>query len=165
MKHLFKVVSPVVLVALVVLVSAACEGSQGLRGDSGAQGTQGPQGPQGSQGLQGADGSAGPASSAFPTAIMLVPTEAEEGRPTITVFGSGWQLDEAITIEAYGPDGYHVFIGGAMADASGTFETEIRARSRVQEGGPFEPGLYSIVALGSKNGGASASLVVTAAAP
>ena len=97
-----------------------------------------------------------------PTAIMLVPAEVEEGRPKIKVFGSGWQNEEAVTVEVYGPDGYHVFIGGAVADASGTFEVEIRPRSREREGGPLKPGLHGVVVLGSKNGGASATLMVTA---
>jgi hypothetical protein len=95
-------------------------------------------------------------------AIVLSPTEAEEGRPRINVIGSGWQNEEAVTIEVYGPDDYHVFIGGAVADSSGTFQVEIRPRKREREGGPLKPGLHSIVVLGSKNGGASAPLVVTA---
>ena len=74
--------------------------------------------------------------------------------------GSGWQTEEAVTLEVYGPDGYHVFIGGAVTDQAGTFEVEIRPRSRESEGGPFGVGLHSVVALGSKNGGASAPLVV-----
>jgi hypothetical protein len=95
----------------------------------------------------------------------LTPTEVEEGRPTVTVLGSGWQPDEAVTIEVYGPEGYHVFIGGAMADQAGTFDVDIRPRSRESEGGPFGAGLHSVVALGSMNGGASAPLVVTAEEP
>jgi hypothetical protein len=100
----------------------------------------------------------------FPTSIMVIPSEVEEGRPTINVLGSGWQPDEAVTLEVYGPDGYHVFIGGGLADQAGTFEIEIRPRSRESEGGPFGPGLHSVVALGSKDGGASSPLMVTAAA-
>ena len=93
---------------------------------------------------------------------MLSPNEVEEGRPKIKVLGSGWQNEEAVTIEVYGPDGYDVFIGGAVADASGTFEVEIRPRRREREGGPLKPGLHGVVVLGSKNGGASAPLMVTA---
>lgn len=93
---------------------------------------------------------------------MLSPTEVEEGRPRINVTGSGWQNEEAVTIEVYGPDDYHVFIGGAVADSSGTFQVEIRPRKRTSEGGPLKPGLHSVVVLGSKNGGASAALTVTA---
>jgi hypothetical protein len=95
---------------------------------------------------------------------MVIPSEVEEGRPKINVLGSGWQPDEAVTLEVYGPDGYHVFIGGGLADQAGTFEIEIRPPSRESEGGPFGPGLYSVVALGSKDGGASSPLMVTAAA-
>ena len=54
-----------------------------------------------------------------------------------------------------------VFIGGAVADSSGTFQVEIRPRKREREGGPLKPGLHGIVVLGSKNGGASAPLMVT----
>ena len=93
---------------------------------------------------------------------MLVPNEVEEGRPKIKVLGSGWQPEEAVAIEVYGPEGYHVFIGGAVADESGTFEVTIRPRRRVREGGPLKPGLHGVVALGTMNGGASAPLVVTA---
>jgi hypothetical protein len=94
-------------------------------------------------------------------AIELSPSEVEEGRPRITVTGSGWQNEEAVTIEVYGPDDYHVFIGGAVADSSGTFQVQIRPRKRAREGGPLSPGLHSVVVLGSKNGGASALLTVT----
>ena len=55
-----------------------------------------------------------------------------------------------------------LFIGGAVADSSGTFQVEIRPRKRTSEGGPLKPGLHSVVVLGSKNGGASAALTVTA---
>jgi len=143
-------------------------GISGLPGLPGIEGPPGPAGGQGSQGSQGEQGSPGPTgasgapSSAFPVAIILSPTEVEEGRPRINVIGSGWQNEEAVTIEVYGPDDYHVFIGGAVADSSGTFQVEIRPRSREREGGPLKPGLHGIVVLGSKNGGASAPLMVTA---
>ena len=143
-------------------------GISGLPGLPGIEGPPGPAGGQGSQGSQGEQGSPGPTgasgapSSAFPVAIILSPTEVEEGRPRINVIGSGWQNEEAVTIEVYGPDNYHVFIGGAVADSSGTFQVEIRPRSREREGGPLKPGLHGIVVLGSKNGGASAPLMVTA---
>jgi len=143
-------------------------GISGLPGLPGIEGPPGPAGGQGSQGSQGEQGSPGPTgasgapSSAFPVAIILSPTEVEEGRPRINVIGSGWQNEEAVTIEVYGPDDYHVFIGGAVADSSGTFQVEIRPRKREREGGPLKPGLHGIVVLGSKNGGASAPLMVTA---
>ena len=140
-------------------------GLPGLPGVDGAAGSVGPQGQQGAQGEQGpagANGAAGAPSAAFPVAITLSPSEVEEGRPRINVTGSGWQNDEAVTIEVYGPDDYHVFIGGAVADSSGTFQVEIRPRSRTTEGGPLKPGLHSVVVLGSKNGGSSAPLTVTA---
>jgi hypothetical protein len=143
-------------------------GISGLPGLPGIEGPPGPAGGQGSQGSQGEQGSPGPTgasgapSSAFPVAIMLSTAEVEEGRPRINVIGSGWQNEEAVTIEVYGPDDYHVFIGGAVADSSGTFQVEIRPRSREREGGPLKPGLHGIVVLGSKNGGASAPLMVTA---
>ncbi len=140
-------------------------GKPGLPGFPGVDGPAGPAGPQGVPGPQGKQGSAGAAgapSAAFPVAIMLSPTEVEEGRPRINVTGSGWQNEEAVTIEVYGPDDYHVFIGGAVADSSGTFQVEIRPRKRTSEGGPLKPGLHSVVVLGSKNGGASAALTVTA---
>ena len=142
-------------------------GISGLPGLPGIEGPPGPAGGQGSQGSQGEQGSPGPTgasgapSSAFPVAIILSPTEVEEGRPRINVIGSGWQNEEAVTIEVYGPDDYHVFIGGAVADSSGTFQVEIRPRKREREGGPLKPGLHGIVVLGSKNGGASAPLMVT----
>jgi len=177
MKHILKAISFITLVSLMALVLAACAGASGApgpqgepglpgisgkpglpgnAGNPGAPGAPGDPGPAGPQGIQ------GPPSSAYPTAIMLVPGEVEEGRPKIKVFGSGWQNEEAVTIEVYGPDGYHVFIGGAIADASGTFEVQIRPRKRVREGGPLKPGLHGVVVLGSKNGGASAPLMVTA---
>ena len=140
-------------------------GLPGLPGVDGAAGSVGPQGQQGAQGEQGstgANGAAGAPSAAFPVAIVLSPSEVEEGRPRINVIGSGWQNDEAVTIEVYGPDDYHVFIGGAVADSSGTFQVQIRPRSRTSEGGPLKPGLHSVVVLGSKNGGSSAPLTVTA---
>ena len=140
-------------------------GLPGLPGVDGAAGSVGPQGQQGAQGEQGstgANGAAGAPSAAFPVAIVLSPSEVEEGRPRINVIGSGWQNDEAVTIEVYGPDDYHVFIGGAVADSSGTFQVQIRPRSRTSEGGPLKPGLHSVVVLGSKNGGSSAALTVTA---
>ena len=107
-------------------------------------------------------GEVGPPGSSHPTSISLIPSEAEEGRPTIKVLGAGWQPDEAVTIEVFGPDGYRNIIGGALADAAGTFETDIRPPSRTSEGGPFRPGLHSVVVLGSKEGGASAALMITA---
>ena len=137
-------------------------GLPGIEGPPGPAGRQGPQGSQGEQGSPGPTGASGAPSSAFPVAIILSPTEVEEGRPRINVIGSGWQNEEAVTIEVYGPDDYHVFIGGAVADSSGTFQVEIRPRSREREGGPLKPGLHGIVVLGSKNGGASAPLMVTA---
>ena len=137
-------------------------GLPGIEGPPGPAGRQGPQGYQGEQGSPGPTGASGAPSSAFPVAIILSPTEVEEGRPRINVIGSGWQNEEAVTIEVYGPDDYHVFIGGAVADSSGTFQVEIRPRSREREGGPLKPGLHGIVVLGSKNGGASAPLMVTA---
>jgi len=137
-------------------------GLPGIDGPAGPVGPQGPQGPQGAQGASGSTGAAGAPSAAFPVAIVLAPSEVEEGRPRINVTGSGWQKDEAVTIEVYGPDDYHVFIGGAVADSSGTFQVEIRPRKRASEGGPLKPGLHSVVVLGSKNGGASAPLTVTA---
>ena len=137
-------------------------GLPGIEGPPGPAGRQGPQGSQGEQGSPGPTGASGAPSSAFPVAIILSPTEVEEGRPRINVIGSGWQNEEAVTIEVYGPDDYHVFIGGAVADSSGTFQVEIRPRKREREGGPLKPGLHGIVVLGSKNGGASAPLMVTA---
>ena len=137
-------------------------GLPGIEGPPGPAGAQGSQGTQGEQGPPGPTGASGAPSSAFPVAIMLSPTEVEEGRPRINVIGSGWQNEEAVTIEVYGPDDYHVFIGGAVADSSGTFQVEIRPRKREREGGPLKPGLHGIVVLGSKNGGASAPLMVTA---
>ncbi|MCH8351997.1 MAG: amidohydrolase family protein [Chloroflexi bacterium] len=140
---------------------AGLQGVPGNPGSSGLQGRPGAAGVPGEQGPAGPQGAAGPASAAFPTSIMLVPNEVEEGRPRIKVIGSGWQPDEAVAIEVYGPDGYHVFIGGAAADQSGTFEVTIRPRRRVREGGPLKPGLHGVVALGTVNGGASATLMVT----
>lgn len=140
-------------------------GLQGVPGHPGPQGEQGPQGPQGEMGPQGPQGETGPPGSSHPTSITLIPSQAEEGRPTIKVLGAGWQPDEAVTVEVYGPDGYSVFIGGAVADESRAFEVDIRPRSNVREGGPFKPGLYSVVVLGSKEGGASATLMITAAEP
>ena len=101
----------------------------------------------------------------IPRRLGLVPAEAEEGRPTIKVLGAGWQEDEAVTIEVFGPDGYHMIIGGALADASGTFETDMRPPSRESEGGPFMAGLHSVVVLGSKEGGASAPLMIVVPEP
>ncbi|MCH7712115.1 MAG: hypothetical protein IIC99_00695 [Chloroflexi bacterium] len=161
MKQILKTSVIFLLVSLTIVALAACTGTQGLQGPAGAAGAAGLQGPQGPEGPAGSQGDAGPPSSAFPAAIMLNPAEAEAGRPRITVIGSGWQTDEAVTIEVYGPDGYHVFIGGAVADSSGTFEREIRPRSRATEGGPFAEGLHSVVVLGAKNGGASAALLIT----
>ena len=140
---------------------AGLQGVPGNPGSSGLQGRPGAAGVPGEQGPAGPQGAAGPASAAFPTSIMLVPNEVEEGRPRIKVIGSGWQPDEAVAIEVYGPDGYHVFIGGAAADQSGTFEVTIRPRRRVREGGPLKPGMHGVVALGTVNGGASAILMVT----
>lgn len=141
---------------------AGAPGLPGNPGPAGPQGIQGSAGPAGEQGPSGLQGSAGPPSSAFSAAIMLVPAEVEEGRPRIKVFGLGWQNEEAVTVEVYGPDGYHVFIGGAVADSSGAFEVQIRPRRRAREGGPLKPGLHGVVVRGSKNGGASAILMVTA---
>ena len=189
MKFVLKAFPIYLLVSILALALVACAGAAGLQGSpgdpglpgnpgsagkpglaglpgvdgpAGPGGSQGARGPQGEQGAPGPTGAAGAPSSAYPTAIMLVPAEVEEGRPKIKVFGSGWQNEEAVTVEVYGPDGYHVFIGGAVADASGTFEVEIRPRSREREGGPLKPGLHGVVVLGSKNGGASATLMVTA---
>ena len=74
-------------------------------------------------------------------------------------------MDEAVTIEVFGPDGYHLFVCGALADASGTFEMEIEPSSHSSEGSPFKPGLHSAMALGSEEGGANAPLMITAAVP
>ena len=142
--------------------SAGKPGLPGLPGVDGPAGSQGARGPQGEQGSPGPTGASGAPSSAYPAAIMLSPNEVEEGRPRINVIGSGWQNEEAVTVEVYGPDDYHVFIGGAVADSSGTFKVEIRPRKREREGGPLKPGLHGVVVLGSKNGGASAPLNVTA---
>ena len=142
--------------------SAGKPGLPGLPGVDGPAGSQGARGPQGEQGSPGPTGASGAPSSVYPAAIMLSPNEVEEGRPRINVIGSGWQNEEAVTVEVYGPDGYHVFIGGAVADSSGTFKVEIRPRKREREGGPLKPGLHGVVVLGSKNGGASAPLNVTA---
>ncbi len=157
MKPILKTIVIFVLISLTAIALAACTGSQGLQGAQGAAGPAGPQGPEGLGGPQG-DAAAG---SAHAGALMLNPSEAEAGRPRIMVIGSGWQTDEAVTIEVYGPNDYHVFIGGAVVDSSGTFEVEIRPRSRDTEGGPFAEGLHSVVVLGSKNGGASAALLIT----
>ena len=189
MKRVLRAIPVYLLISIVTFAFVACAGAGGLQGPPGdpglpgnpgsagnpglpglpgLDGPPGPAGPQGSRGPQGARGSSGPTgasgapSSAYPVAIMLSPNEVEEGRPKIKVFGSGWQNEEAVTVEVYGPDGYHVFIGGAVADASGTFEVEIRPRKREREGGPLKPGLHGVVVLGSKNGGASATLMVTA---
>ena len=156
---LFLIVSTI---ALALVACAGAAGTQGTPGDPGLPGNPGSPGKPGLPGLPGIDGPAGAPSAAFPVAIVLSPSEVEEGRPRINVTGSGWQRDEAVTIEVYGPDDYHVFIGGAVADSSGTFQVEIRPRKRASEGGPLKPGLHSVVVLGSKNGGASAPLTVTA---
>ena len=161
MKPILKTVVIFLLISLTTIALAACTGSQGLQGAQGAAGAAGAAGPQGPEGLAGPQGDAAAAGSAHAGAVMLNPSEAEAGRPTIMVIGSGWQTDEAVTIEVYGPNDYHVFIGGAVVDSSGTFEVEIRPRSREREGGPFAEGLHSVVVLGSKNGGASAALVIT----
>jgi hypothetical protein len=158
MKPILKTVVIFLLISLTTIALAACAGSQGLQGAAGAAGPAGPQGQEGSAGPQGDSAAAG---SAHTGAVMLNPSEAEAGRPEIMVIGSGWQTDEAVTIEVYGPNDYHVFIGGAVVDSSGTFEVEIRPRSRDTEGGPFAEGLHSVVVLGSKNGGASAALMIT----
>ena len=142
MKFVLKAFPIYLLVSILALALVACAGAAGLQGSPGdpglpgnpgsagkpglaglpgVDGPPGPAGPQGAQGGPGPTGAAGAPSSAYPTAIMLVPAEVEEGRPKIKVFGSGWQNEEAVTVEVYGPDGYHVFIGGAVADASGTF--------------------------------------------
>ena len=189
MKRVLRAIPVYLLISIVTFAFVACAGAGGLQGPPGdpglpgnpgsagnpglpglpgLDGPPGPAGPQGSRGPQGERGSSGPTgasgapSSAYPVAIMLSPNEVEEGRPKIKVFGSGWQNEEAVTVEVYGPDGYHVFIGGAVADASGTFKVEIRPRKREREGGPLKPGLHGVVVLGSKNGGASATLMVTA---
>ena len=189
MKFVLKAFPIYLLVSILALALVACAGAAGLQGSpgdpglpgnpgsagkpglaglpgvdgpAGPGGSQGARGPQGEQGAPGPTGAAGAPSSAYPAAIMLSPTEVEEGRPRINVIGSGWQNEEAVTIEVYGPDDYHVFIGGAVADSSGTFKVEIRPRSREREGGPLKPGLHGVVVLGSKNGGASAPLLVTA---
>ena len=189
MKRVLRAIPVYLLISIVTFAFVACAGAGGLQGPPGdpglpgnpgsagnpglpglpgLDGPPGPAGPQGSRGPQGERGSSGPTgasgapSSAYPVAIMLSPNEVEEGRPKIKVFGSGWQNEEAVTVEVYGPDGYHVFIGGAVADASGTFEVEIRPRKREREGGPLKPGLHGVVVLGSKKGGASATLMVTA---
>ena len=189
MKFVLKAFPIYLLVSILALALVACAGAAGLQGSpgdpglpgnpgsagkpglpgllgvdgpAGSQGARGPQGEQGSPGPTGASGASGAPSSAYPAAIMLSPNEVEEGRPRINVIGSGWQNEEAVTVEVYGPDGYHVFIGGAVADSSGTFKVEIRPRRREREGGPLKPGLHGVVVLGSKNGGASAPLNVTA---
>ena len=144
---------------------AGLPGNAGNPGPEGAQGPQGPQGIQGDQGSRGPQGDAGRPGSSHPTSISLVPSQAEEGRPTIKVLGAGWQEDEAVTIEVFGPDGYHIIIAGALADASGTFETDIRPPSRESEGGPFMAGLHSVVVLGSQEGGASAPLMIVVPPP
>ena len=178
MKQFLKSTPLFLIIAIAILALTACAGAPGLQGppgepglpglsgNPGLPGIQGDPGNPGSQGPQGEAGAAGPTgaesplSSAFPAAITLTPTEAEAGRPRVKVLGSGWQPEEAVTIEVYGPDGYHVFIGGAVAGEAGTFEVTIRPRSRASEGGPFGAGLHSVVVLGSKNGAASAPLVV-----
>lgn len=186
MKRVLRAIPVYLLISIVTFAFVACAGAAGLQGSpgdpglpgnpgsagkpglpglpgvDGSAGPQGARGPQGEQGAAGSAGSAGAPSSAYPAAIMLSPAEVEEGRPRINVIGSGWQNEEAVTIEVYGPDDYHVFIGGAVADSSGTFKVEIRPRSREREGGPLKPGLHGVVVLGSKNGGASAPLLVTA---
>lgn len=192
MKFVLKAFPIYLLVSILALALVACSGAAGLQGSSGdpglpgnpgsagkpglaglpgidgpagpggPQGARGPQGEQGSPGPAGAAGSSGQSSPASAASITLAPDAVEEGRPRVKVSGLGWQNEEAVTVEVYGPDGYHVFIGGAVADASGAFEVEIRPRSREREGGPLKPGLHSVVVLGSKNGGATASLRVTA---
>ena len=145
--------------------NAGKPGSPGLPGNPGQAGPPGPQGSAGTAGEQGPPGptgASGAASSPSAAVITLAPSEVEEGRPRIKVFGVAWQNEEAVTVEVYGPDGYHVFIGGAVADASGAFEVQIRPRRREREGGPLKPGLHHVVVLGSKNGGASATLLVNA---
>ena len=192
MKRALKVFPIYLVVSIITLAFVACTGAVGIQGAPGdpglpgnpgssgkpglpglpgVEGPAGPIGPQGAQGLQGEQGPAGPAGPAGSSGqagqssaavISLVPAEVEEGRPRIKVFGVAWQNEEAVTVEVYGPVGYHVFIGGAVADASGAFEVQIRPRRREREGGPLKPGLHHVVVLGSKNGGASATLLVNA---
>ncbi len=192
MKRVLKAFPIYLLISILALALVACAGAAGLQGSpgdpglpgnpgsagnpglpgfpgidgpagpAGSQGARGPQGQQGPPGPAGAAGSSAQASPASAASITLAPGEVGAGRPRIKVAGLGWQNEEAVTVEVYGPDGYHVFIGGAVADASGAFEVEIRPRRREREGGPLKPGLHSVVVLGSKNGGATAPLTVAA---
>ena len=144
------------------------EGPQGPPGDAGPRGPQGPEGPQGppgNAGPPGARGKAVPPGSAHPTSITLVLDTAEEGSPTIKVLGSGWQEDEAVTIEVFGPDGYHIIITGALVDSSKSFVVDIRRPGHASEGVPFAAGLHSVVALGNKEGGTSAPLMIVPPPP
>jgi len=99
----------------------------------------------------------------LPSAIVLLTPEVEEGLTQITVAGSGWQPDEVVVVEIRGPDDYAIFVKGPTADGGGAFKVSGGPKSLGKgiEPRPLMPGIYTVVALGSEGGAASAPLIVT----
>ena len=158
-----KPIALVLLFAIMSMLVAACagdDGPAGAKGDSGTAGAAGEAGPQGQAGdtgpagAAGSAGSAGRAGSAGPTGAPGPPGPGGSGSTAgvavigSTVFGTGWESGERVSVEVVAADGSSTSLGTATANAGGAFDMDVSGMS---------PG--SVVATGNRGGLASTVLV------
>ena len=152
------------VVALASLLAVACtgdvgpQGPQGSAGPQGPAGQQGPEGPRGdpgragSAGAPGAAGEQGPPGPSLNASISISEWMFEPGETTFTVYGSGWQDFEDITLTAVHSDGSTAGAGVVRARRGGQWSHELTM--------DFGAGQYSIIAHGDDGGSASHAIVV-----
>lgn len=144
-KGLLMVVGSVLVILAIFAI--ACTGPEGPAGPAGAAGPAGPAGPAGAAGAA-AEGAVTAGAS-----VGLKPdSAAERGKPgRFTLWGSGFQAGEAITLFMVGAiGGEDWIIGGAEANDSGAFyRTGVRVVSSALPP-DLAQGVYTVKAVGAK---------------
>lgn len=151
------------VVALASLLAVACTGDvgpagpAGPQGPQGAAGSQGPEGPRGDAGRAGAPGAPGavgeqgPPGPSLNASIVISEWTIEPGDVTVTVYGSGWEDFEDITLTVVHPDGSEEGAGTVRARRGGQWAHDLTM--------DFASGQYSVIATGDDGGSASHSIV------
>jgi hypothetical protein len=143
--------------------SAGVQGGKGDPGPRGIQGIKGDPGPRGIQGIKGDGGAKGAQGDPAPNGtaqITLDPHSGAAPAPTFTIYGAGFQSEEAVlaSVEGYSTELPSTLVGGAIASTSGAFKI---AASMLRDHSLSE-GVYTVKIVGSEGSLTTAAFVVTA---
>ena len=132
-------------------------GLPGLPGNPGNPGAPGPQGPPGADGPAGAD-------AVSPQARIMVSENAVTTGDTFSVWGSGFEANEAILLSVMSGSSKRIIGGGAgaqtAANAAGAFSVQFDSM-----GVSVDAGITTVLAEGGAGSLASAPIMVSAFAP